>query len=167
MTLSATAQIRMRLIASQINAMDFGQNGIENMDEWKGNVFTSGKSADMINVFWADQRTITQGANETLNLHNGSLTNGIGNVLTMDIVKGIFIENTSAALTLSINGAATTVALTSANTETINLPPGASVCFVCGTATAWDCVTNVGIKLAASAGAGTLTYNLAVFGVDS
>jgi hypothetical protein len=167
MTLSATAQVRLRLIASQLNAMDYGGNGTEMLDQWEGNVFTGGTAANQVNLFWADQRTINPGANETLNLKNASLTNGIGNAVAMDVVKAVYIENTSTALTLKINGAATTVAFTSANTETIDLPPGAWVCFCCGTAAAWDSATNVGIKIAASAGAGTLTYNIVVIGVDS
>jgi hypothetical protein len=168
MTLSATATLKLRFTAQQNNTLDFDTStGIERMDAVRGPNFASGTGANQINVFWEDQRTLAQGANETLNIHNGSMTNGIGNTLTMDILRAIYIKNNSTALSLNINGAATTVAFTSANTETIVVPPGGEFFMSIPGAAGLDCVTNVGIKITISAGAGSCIYDIAVWGSDA
>jgi hypothetical protein len=167
MTLSATCNLRTRLQATQTNDVDFCGDGVQNIDEDLSLALTAGTGANLCNLMWTDQRTIAAGANETINLKNASLTNAIGNTVAMDVLKLIYIKNTSTALTLHVNGAATTVAFTSANTETLELPPGAFVIFGCATATAWDTATNTSLKFTASAGSGNLIYNLAIIGVDS
>jgi hypothetical protein len=167
MTLSAQAQARVRVQASQTQDVDFCGDGIQVIDENLGITLTAGTAANQCNLIWTDQRTLTQGTNETLDLKNASLVNAIGNTVAMDVLKFIYVKNNSTALTLSINGVASGVAFTSANTETIQLPPGAFVCFGCATAAAWDTASNTKLKFAASAGAGSLTFDVMIIGVDS
>lgn len=168
MTLSATATLGIRLTSAQIQDLDFGADVTDRMDEARGKAFTSGTGANNINVFWRDQRAIAQAATETLALHDGSLTNGLGNAVTMDALKAIYVKNTSTALTLSIGGVATGVPLQSdPTTVTIDIPPGGEFLMTAPNATGWDVTTNEDLKMTASAGSGTLTYDVAVWGVDS
>jgi hypothetical protein len=169
MALSATATLKLRFTAQQENDMDFGGSvGIERMDEVRGPTFASGTAANQINVFWEDQRTVVQGGTETINIHDGAVEkNGIGNVVAMDILKAIYIKNTSTALTLSLNGAAAMVPFTSANTETIDLLPGCEF-FMSNPGTAgWAMGTNKSIKITISGGSGSCVYDIAMWGVTS
>ena len=168
MTLSATATLKLRFTAQQENDMDFGGSvGIERMDEVRGPSFTSGTAANQINVFWEDQRTLAQAATETINLHDGAVEkNGIGNTVAMDFCKAFYLKNTSTALTVSINGLAATIPFTSANAETINVPPGGEF-FMSWPGTGWDMSVNKNFKITISAGAGTCTFDVALWGVTS
>ncbi len=168
MALSATANLRIHLTAAQVEDLDFGADVTDRMDESRGKAFTSGTGANNINVMWRDQRGIAAEATETLALHDGTLTNGLGNAVTMDALKAIYVKNTSTTLTLSIGGVATGVPLQSdPETITIDIPPGGELLMTAPNATGWDVTTNEDLKMTAEAGTGTLTYDIAVWGVDS
>jgi len=167
MALTATATLSIRMTAQQSNDATFGEDGVGRIDEVAGPTFTSGAGASNINLIYSAARTIAQGANETLNVHNASLTNAIGNTVAMDVLKAIYVKNTSTALTLSVGGGTTPVLFLSTGAETINVPPGGELFISAPNAAGWDTVTQVNLKFAASAGSGSLTYNLALYGVDS
>ncbi len=133
----------------------------------RGRTFTNGTGANKADVLFDDQRTLGDGANETLDLHDGTLTDALGVAVTLDILRALYIKNGSADANLLIGGAVgTQVALFGdAATDILKLPPGGEFLFIAPNATGVDVTTNADLKLAHDGtGTSTLTYDIIVVG---
>jgi len=139
------------------------------LNESRGLTFSEGITANKINLIFHDQRPLADAGNETLNFHDGTLTNKVSQSITMDIFKGIYVKNKSTDSTLIIGNATTNaLAIFGAATHTIVLQPGSEWIFLAPDASGVDCSVNANLKFA-HGGEGTSApgYDLIAVGVDS
>ena len=118
------------------------------LNQSRGATFSEGEWANQINLIFHDQRPLGDGANETLDFHDGSLTNKVGQTITMDIFKGLFVRNNSTDSTLILgNAASNQLELFGAGTHTLVLQPGGDFMFLAPDADGVDCSTNGKLKI--------------------
>lgn len=134
----------------------------------RGKTFTNGTGANKANVLFHDQRTLADGANETIDLQDGTLTDTLGTALTMDILRAIYIKNNSTDASLLIGGAvATQLGLFADTSDILTLPPGGEFFMTAPDATGIDTTTNSDLKLEHNGtGTSSLTYDIIVVGED-
>lgn len=123
---------------------------------------------DHADVVWDDQRTLADTANETLDLQDGSLTDNLGNAVTIDILKALYIKNTSTDASLLIGGAAATqLGLFNDVSDVLKLQPGGEILLTAPLAAGIDTTTNSDLKLAHDGtGSSDLVYDIVVVGED-
>lgn len=97
--MSLTGSSKLSLSGTLISALD-GRNArdpvdVGSFDSPPGTTWSSGVGANMVDILWSDQRTISASANDDLDLAAG-LTDAFGNSLTFVRVKFIYIKNVSA-----------------------------------------------------------------------
>ena len=129
---------------------------------------TDGTGANQADTLWHDQRTLADGANETIDVHDGSLSDAFGTAVTLDKLKMICIKNGSSDADLEIGGAAATqLGLFADGTDILNLPPGGIFVYSAPGSAGLDCSTNSDLKLTHDGtGESTLTYDIIVVGID-
>ena len=134
----------------------------------RGMTLTAGTGANKGDVMYDDQRTLADGANETLDLHDGTLTDSLGQAVTFDIVRGIYIKNNSTDASLLVGGAAATqVGLFADGSDILTLPPGGDFRMTAPNATGIDVTTNAHLKFEHNGtGTSTLTYDIIIVGED-
>jgi hypothetical protein len=127
----------------------------------------NGTGADQANQVWSDTRTLTTGANETLDI-NGSLTNAVGSSVTFTKVKVILIKN-KGTTTLSVGGAASNgfISFVGSATDVIKIPPGGLLLLSAPDATGFaaTAATADQLKITNSAGA-SIDYDIVLIGVN-
>ena len=141
---------------------------VDTLNLSRGINFTEGVGANQINMIFHDQRTLADAANETLAFNDGSLTNKVGVSITMDIVKAIYIKNTSSDATLILgNATSNAILLFGSTTHTHLCKPGGEFVFIAPDINGLDVTTNDELKFEHD-GTGTddLIYDLVVMGVD-
>ena len=134
----------------------------------RGLTLTNGTGANKGDVCFDDSRTLADGANETIDLHDGTLTDSLGNAVTFDILRGIYVKNNSSDASLYIGGAAATqLGLFADTSDKLKLPPGGEFLFTAPDATGVDVTTNADLKFEHDGtGSSTLTYDIIVLGED-
>lgn len=130
--------------------------------------FTSGTGSGQANLVFRDQRTLTTGASESLDLY-GVLTDPFAVALNFATVKVIIIENLSTTQTLTVGGAATAqfINWVGTATDTIKIPPGGF--FAIAAPAAGFAVTQTTgdlLKVLNSAGASCI-YNIVIIGTSA
>jgi hypothetical protein len=134
-----------------------------------GQTFTAGSGAGQINAAWSSAaRALADGANETLNLTDASLTTKRGTSVDFSAIKTLYVKNNFVLGNLAIGAAASNpVALFGTPaTETLLLPPGGEIeiTFPAGL----DVSTNGNLKITHDgAGSAAGTYDIAVGGVGA
>lgn len=135
-----------------------------------GRSYTDGDGDGEIDTAWSDAaRALGDGANETLNLHNASLTDKIGRSVAFDAVKAIYIKNNFALGNLIIGAAAATpVAIFGTPaTETLLLAPGGEI-EMTFPGDGLDVETACNLKIAHDGtGSAAGSYDIAVLGVGA
>jgi len=117
------------------------------LNQSRGVTFTEGEGAGQINQIFHDQRELADGANETLDFHDGSLTNKVQQAISMDKFKAIYVKNNSTDSTLIIgNAASNQLALFGAVTHTHVIRPGGDCLLTAPDADGIDCTTNAKLK---------------------
>ena len=142
---------------------------VDTLNLSRGITFTEGVGANQVNMIFHDQRTLTDGANETLAFNDGSLINKVGIAITMDIVKAMYIKNTSSDAALIIgNATANAMLLFGATTHTHLCKPDGEFVVIAPDANGIDITSNDELKLEHD-GVGTsdLIFDIIVMGVDS
>ena len=135
----------------------------------RGITLTDGTGANKGDACFDDTRTLADGANETLDFGDGTLTDSLGTAFTLDILRGLYIKNNSTDSGLLIGGAAATqLGLFSAVNDILLLPPGGEFFFTAPNATGLDTTTNNSLKIEhdAAGAAAALTYDIIVVGED-
>lgn len=138
------------------------------LNQSRGATFSEGEGANQINRIFHDQRPLGNGANETLDFHDGSLTNKVAQTITLDKFKGLFVKNNSTDSTLIVGGAASNqLALFADVTDKEVLQPGGEKLFLAPDADGVDCSTNAKLKFE-HGGEGTSApkYDIIAVGVD-
>ena len=116
---------------------------------------SSGTTADKANEIYQAQLTIAAAANQTLNFSDASLTNGIGQTITLVEMIAILIKNddTVTNLEVKVTAGAGTVFLKDIS-DILVIPPGGVVLLMCTADPAWD---DCSINIARTAGSPTVT----------
>lgn len=130
---------------------------------------TSGTGANQANMIFDDERTLADGANETLDLYaSGSLLDAFGNALTIETLKLLCLYNQSSDASLLIGGGASLdLGILADTSDQIVLPPGGKFIWSAPDATGLDITTNKNLYLAHNGtGTSTLTYDIVAIGVD-
>lgn len=141
---------------------------VDTLNLSRGITFTQGVGANQVNMIFHDQRTLTDGSNETLAFNDGSLTNKVGISITMDILKAVYVKNTSVDASLILGNAVSPIGFFGAGTHTAVIKPGGEWVFVCPDVNGIDITTNDEIKFEHNGvGVDNLIYDLIVMGVDS
>lgn len=127
-----------------------------------------GDGADEADVIFHDSRSLADAGEETLDFNGGSLTDPLGNPLTMAKLKVLYLKNTSTEATLLIGGAATTpVGLFADPADVLKLPPGGVFLFTAPDVNGLAVSTNKNLKLAHDGtGTSALVYEIIAIGVD-
>jgi len=91
--MTVSAKILVNVSATDSNALDLGTGTIPYISNTTYTI-SDGTGANSAEAVFADQRTLTTGGNEDLDLA-GSLTDGYGNTITFTKIKGIFVKNSA------------------------------------------------------------------------
>lgn len=165
MTLSG--RMTMSIVVTDDNTDELSRL-VDYLNLSRGVTFSEGEGANQFNMAFHDQRSLADGANETLDFHDGSLTNKVGVSITMDKIKALYIKNTSTEASLIIGGAAANqLGLFADGSDKLVLPPGGEKLFIAPGASGVDCSSNSDLKLEHDGtGSSELVYDIVVFGVD-
>ena len=66
----------------------------------------TGSGDNQADQYWSDKRTLAAGASENLDLNDGSLSNGLGQTITLTKLKMLWIKNLSTVAVIAVGGAA-------------------------------------------------------------
>ena len=165
MSLAATIKLLMRL--THTKAVDLSTLS-DPLSLSRGVELTNGTGANQADTVWHDTRTLADGANETLDLHDGSLTDVFGDAVTIDELKVLYIKNNSTDANLLIGGAAATqLGLYNDVSDILKLRPGGEFLVTAPDAAGIDITTNSDLKIAHDGtGTSSLTYDIIAIGVD-
>lgn len=148
--------------------------GLTSPTESLGTIFTwaitSGTGANQMNMLFVDQRSLTNGASEELDLYNG-VTNSFGDVLSFARVKMLAIGGATANASYITMGGSTNGAFTNwvdDATDQINVRPGGIAVFFAPAATGYTVTSGTGDKLLiTNPSTNTLTYDIYIGGASS
>ncbi|KPK71858.1 MAG: hypothetical protein AMJ84_05420 [Acidithiobacillales bacterium SM23_46] len=140
----------------------------DTLSQNRGKTLNNGTGADQADTVWHDKRTLGDGENETLDFHDGSLSDPLGGALTLDELKALYIKNYSSDAGLKIGGAAANaLGLFADATDILLLPPGGELLFTAPGSGGIDITTNSDLKLEHDGtGSSSLIYDIVVIGVD-
>lgn len=170
--LALTGSVGVNLALAATNAQDLSTP----QDSLSVNVIrtlTSGTGADQGDLLWHDQRTLTNGATESLDLHGGTLSGAFGAV-TFDKVKGVYVENLSTTDPIKIGGAAANaVGLFDDTTDILVLPAASATnkpsrfLLEAPAAAGIDVSSDDELKIAhGGVTTNTITYKIVIWGED-
>ena len=165
MTLSAQIAIKFNL--SNQKALDLNTaKDIVSMS--RGINFQNGTGANQANKLFHDTRPLGDAANETIDLHDGTLKDAFGDPLEIDKLKVLYIKNNSKDANLLVGGAAATqIGLFADVTDILKLPPEGDFFFSAPGDAGVDVTTNSDLKLEHDGtGSNGLTYDIVAVGVD-
>ncbi|MEQ8409128.1 MAG: hypothetical protein RKH07_12715 [Gammaproteobacteria bacterium] len=167
--MSLTAQVKLAIAASQLNALDLGTGQYPVNFNNTVNL-ANGTGANQANMIFTDTRTLSASANEDLDLA-GSLVDAFGNTITFTKLKGIIVT-ADAGNTNNVQvtrPASNGVPLLMAAGDGIALTPGASfyAMFPGADGVAVTASTGDLINIANSAGSTSVTYSVILIGVAS
>ncbi|MCE5185077.1 MAG: hypothetical protein LLF76_03010 [Planctomycetaceae bacterium] len=134
----------------------------------RGVTLENGTGANQADTLFHDTRTLADGADETLDFHDGTLSDAFGTPVTIDELKAIYIKNNSAAAGLLVGGAlANAMGLFADASDILKLPPGGEFLLTAPGAAGIDITTNADLLIAHDGtGDDALTYDIVVIGVD-
>lgn len=130
---------------------------------------TSGTGLDQMDLFFSDQRSVSSGTPDDLDLAGG-LTDVYGATLTFVKIKLIFIYNTTltAASILNIGGDANgLVNWVGAATHTVNVTPGGFLYVYAPSAAGYAVTGGTGDILQIACASGTSVYNVVIGGTSA
>jgi len=150
-----------------IKSLDLG-DVTANLTLTRGEVLQDTTAALHADVVYHDARTLADGANETLDIHDGSLSDAFGDALTIDKLKAIYIKNNSTDANLLIGGAAATqMGLFNDVSDVLKLRPGGELLLTAPDADGIDVTANADLKITHDGtGSSELTYDIIVAGSD-
>ena len=164
MALTAKMRIKMN---SNYTSSETLQDVEQPIDMDRGITLTNGTGVNKGNRCFAETITIGDGLNDELDVQ--ALTDGFGNALDFDIIRALYIYNTSADATLIIGGAAGTQLdiFGDQASDKLHIPPGCEFMMTWPTAAGLDVTTNKDLKYEHD-GTGTsdLLFDIIIVGED-
>ena len=121
-TLNARVQLNVTANHTKTSGLVTGKDRLEKVFE---QLFTSGTGSGMADTLFHDERTLTDGSSEDLDIV-GTLTDLFKDTVNLIKVKALIIKNTSTTQTLSVGGASATQFLSwvGSATDLVKIPPG-------------------------------------------
>lgn len=163
------AQIRATLTKAQ----DIGSGQISlNSDGVVQESITGGTAANQANRMWADERTLSHGASENLDLV-GVLADAFGDTISLDrIVALLFIVDDAQTAGILIGGAGSNpvTSMFGAADDVLKLPPDSFVLLSCVSATGFAVTAGTADILKVAHGgeaSDDVTYKVVILGADS
>lgn len=157
--------LHLKIAAALAAALDLGQ-ATSTLAYEKNDVLENGAGANQASEVWHDTRTLTTGANETLDL-NGALLDALGNSVTFTKVKILMIRNKGTTV-LTVGGAATNgfVSPFGTATDTVKVQPGGMLLLFAPDVNGYGvtAATADQLKIANAAGA-SCDYDIVIVGV--
>lgn len=165
MTVSAKFQINLVMSYSKEDELSVLT---DTLNKTRGKTFSHGVGADQVNLVFHDTRPLADGENETLDFHDGSLTNKVGEDVTIDKLKAIYIKNNSDDSTLIIgNAASNQLALFGLATHTGIIEPKGDFLWLAPDVDGLDITSNAKLKfLHGGEGTDDPDYDIIIAGVD-
>lgn len=117
--------LSLRLQAARTGSLDI-EALASTIDRTTSVIHADGTGANQATIMWSDQRTLTSGSSESLDLSGSALTDAFGAAVALTSIKGIILYASTANTTnLTIgnvtNGLAT---IFGAATQSLTLHPG-------------------------------------------
>lgn len=164
-TLNSTVSVTVQAISAKTGTLS---NPRDVLTKSIQKSLTNGTGSNQADKIFRDQRTLADGANESLDLA-GVLTDPFGSTLTFAKVKAVIIENLSTTQTLTVGGAASNqfINWVGTATDTIKIPPG-GVFAICAPLAGYAVTAGTGdlLKILNSAGASCI-YNVIIIGTSA
>ena len=164
--MALTAKMRIKMLINYTSSETL-QDVVQPIDEDRGITLTNGTGLNKGNRCYAETITIGDGLNDELDVQ--ALTDGFGNALDFDIIRAMYIYNSSADATLILGGAAGTQLDIFADkaSDKFELLPGCELFMTWPTATGLDVTTNKDLKYEHN-GTGTsdLLFDIIIVGED-
>ena len=168
MATSLAATLTLNLRHTYTNALDLttptdelGTNGV-----W-GDSLANGTGVDQANYVWHDTRSLTA-TSETLDLSTG-LTDPLGVPVAFTGIKAIaiWVTTTTVGVSLSVGAAVANAwsGMFANSSDILTIGPDARFLWWCPGAASTVDATHKNLKL--DAGAGTLTYNIVIYGIKA
>lgn len=131
---------------------------------------TSGVAAGQADFYWSDERTVTTGATDSIDVA-GALTSLLGGTVTFARIKGIRLRNSNAAATANTTNLSLTrpasngVPIFDAASDAITIGPDGEILLSNPTAAGWAVTAGTGdlISVINSAGASAV-YRIEIWG---
>ena len=173
--LISTATLTIGWTSTLLSAADFGDghNAQDSLSFTDKDNFTNGAGANQGNQHWHDNRSVSSGADDDLDL-NATLTDAFGASVTFTKVKALYIRNKSTTDALRIGGGASNEWIGAATPflaagDKIVLPPGADMLLRCPTAAGWTVTAGSADTLRVSHPGTTsaaISYDIAILGAE-
>jgi hypothetical protein len=135
-----------------IKTMDF-RIPEDNLNKTVSQAFAAGTGANQCDLVFLDQRTLAGGANESLDLAGGSLTDAFGTALTFVKVRALVIVNLSSTKILTMGNDANPLPFLGTGSHTVTLAPGAMLALD-NPVTGWTVTPDTGDKIKVANDAG-------------
>ena len=169
MALDLTVETRINGSLTPTTLPDVGST-LHTFDSTIRKVWTTGVPADQVDFFWSDERLVTTGATDSIDVA-GSLTSLLGGTVTFARIKGILLLNSqnsgvanTTALSLARPGA-NGVPIFDAASDQITISPGGRILLENPSAAGWAVTAGTGdlISVVNAAGASN-TYRIFIWG---
>ena len=165
-----TSKLEVKLQATGQNVLDL-TTARDPFNKTYTNDLADGTGANQADQSWHDTRTLAAGANETLDLHGGSLSDAFGASVVFARLKAFFIKNQDDDNALIVGGAGSDEfdAPFGATGDKIKVRPGGSLLLLAPDATAFTVdATHKNLKLENDgAGTGSLQYDILLIGATA
>ena len=164
--MSLTAKINIILNIVHETSLDLNTPK-DSISLTRGKAFTNGTGANQCDTIFHDNRTLADGANETLVFNDSSLTDAFGAGVAIDEFKALYIKNNSTDANLEVGGAAATqIGLFKDTSDILVIKPGGEFLYIAPDASGLDVTTNSSLKVAHDGtGSSSLTYDIIAVGV--
>lgn len=168
---TCTARLDVTCYASHGTAHDLATPNLP-INQNKQLNLTYGVGAAKVNQVWADTRTLGAGANESLQLSAAAqLKNAFGGDIVLNVIRIIYIENTTTTTTGSIlvGGAAANAwgEMFGDDTDKIRIRAGGVFAMGAVDATGFAVQANDVLKIENEDGVNTATYSIIIVGEDT
>lgn len=152
---------------SDLNATSFGTLAVAPLFPWTQRSIVTGAGASKVNLIYTATRTLTSGSDDVLCLTDSTLKDAFGVALVYARVNTLAIYNTAAVGNLEVGGATNPwEGWTTVTGSKVTVIPGGLLLLsnVVGYVGVSGTTKNIKIH---NAGAGSVTYNIAIFGSDA
>lgn len=161
--------IESRIAAAFTSALDMGTARVDH-DQTDRQTWSSGVGANQADVLWSDERTVTSGSTDSIDVA-GALTGLLGGTVTMARVKAIRVRNSNAAGTANTTNISLTrpasngVPIFAAAGDAIPIHPGGVVLIQAPSAAGYAVTAGTGdlIDIVNAAGASAV-YRIEIIG---
>jgi hypothetical protein len=169
-TLTGKFKFQAQLTQTGTNDLSTATNKIDgtSLPSW---VIASGTGANQADLVWSDQRTLTTGASEELDL-SGSLVDAFGTTLAFARIKALVIyAATGNGALIQVGGSAANgfVNWVASATDIINVRAGGTFALIAPDATAYAVTAGTGdlLKITNTDGGAAAIYDIYIIGASA